>query len=82
MIQAMKMTSQLGLHLVVAVTVSYALTGSLALGGAIALIEPVCNLVAGHFHEKAWARLGRRRGSGRGAQTAWAWPRLSGSRST
>lgn len=58
MIRMMKMTSQLGVHLVIAVAVTYAITGSLVLGGAIALIEPVCNVVAGHFHEKAWARLG------------------------
>lgn len=60
MLKMMKMTSQLGVHLIVAVTVTYAITGSLVLGGAIALIEPVCNVVAGHFHEKAWARLGSR----------------------
>lgn len=59
MIKMMKMTSQLGLHLVVAVAVTYAVTGSLALGGAIALIEPVCNVLAGQVHEKAWARFGR-----------------------
>lgn len=58
MIKMMKLTSQLGLHLLIAVTVTYALTGSLALGGLIAVIEPVCNIIAGHFHEKAWARVG------------------------
>lgn len=58
MMKMMKMTSQLSVHLVVAVAVTYAITGSLALGGAIALIEPVCNVLAGHFHEKAWAKLG------------------------
>ncbi|MBR9972931.1 DUF2061 domain-containing protein [Magnetospirillum sulfuroxidans] len=60
MIKMMKMTSQLSLHLVVAVAVTYALTGSLALGGLIALIEPVCNVVASHLHDKAWAKLGPR----------------------
>ena len=59
MIKMMKMTSQLGLHLVIAVAVTYALTGSLALGGLIAVIEPVCNVIASHFHEKAWARVGQ-----------------------
>ena len=58
MMKMMKMTSQLSVHLVVAVAVTYAITGSLALGGAIALIEPVCNVLAGHFHEKARAKLG------------------------
>lgn len=59
MIKMMKIASQLSLHLVVAVAVTYAITGSLALGGAIALIEPVCNVIAGQFHEKAWAKFGR-----------------------
>lgn len=59
MIKMIKIASQLSLHLVVAVAVTYAVTGSLALGGAIALIEPICNVIAGQFHEKAWARLGR-----------------------
>lgn len=41
-------------HFFVAFTVAYALTGSLAIGGTIALIEPALNTVAYFFHEKAW----------------------------
>lgn len=44
-------------HFAVAFSVAYALTGSLAIGGAIALVEPVLNTVAYFFHEKAWDRL-------------------------
>jgi uncharacterized membrane protein len=44
-------------HFVVAFSVGYALTGSLAVGGAIALIEPMLNTVAYFFHEKAWERI-------------------------
>lgn len=44
-------------HFVVAFSVGYALTGSLAVGGAIALIEPSLNTVAYFFHEKAWERI-------------------------
>lgn len=44
-------------HFVVAFSVGYALTGSLAVGGAIALIEPLLNTVAYFFHEKAWERI-------------------------
>jgi uncharacterized membrane protein len=49
-------------HFVVAFSVGYALTGSLAVGGAIALVEPTLNSVAYFFHEKAWekARIPRR----------------------
>lgn len=41
-------------HFFVAFTVAYALTGSIAIGGTIALIEPALNTVAYFFHEKAW----------------------------
>ena len=44
-------------HFVVAFSVGYALTGSLAVSGAIALIEPSLNTVAYFFHEKAWERI-------------------------
>ena len=46
-------------HMTVAFTVGYLLTGSLLVGGAIALIEPAINTVAYHFHEKAWLRFGQ-----------------------
>lgn len=44
-------------HFIVAFSVGFALTGSLAIGGAIALIEPMLNTVAYFFHEKAWDRV-------------------------
>lgn len=43
------------IHFSVAFTVTWLLTGSLVLGGLIALIEPAVNTVAYFFHEKAWA---------------------------
>jgi uncharacterized membrane protein len=39
-------------HFSVAFTVGYLLTGSVAIGGAIALVEPACNTVAYLLHEK------------------------------
>lgn len=48
-------------HFTVAFSVAYALTGSVAVGGLVALVEPLCNTVAYFFHEKAWERLRRRR---------------------
>lgn len=45
------------IHFSVAFTVGYALTGSAAIGGAIALVEPACNTVAYFFHEKIWKRI-------------------------
>jgi uncharacterized membrane protein len=48
-------------HFAVAFTVGYVLTGSVVIGGLLALIEPACNTVAYHLHEKAWAGWERRR---------------------
>lgn len=42
------------LHFTVAFTVGYLLTGSMMVGGLLAIIEPACNTVVFHFHEKAW----------------------------
>ena len=47
-------------HVSVAFGVVYALTGSVAIGGAVALIEPLLNTVAYHYHEKVWDRIRRR----------------------
>jgi uncharacterized membrane protein len=49
------------LHMTVAFTVGYLMTGSVAVGGAIALVEPAVNTVAYFFHEKVWERFRLRR---------------------
>ena len=41
-------------HIAVAFMVVYLLTGSALTGGIVAAVEPACNLIAYHFHEKAW----------------------------
>ena len=46
-------------HFTVAFTVGYLMSGSVLVGGAIALVEPAVNTVAYHFHERAWSRLNR-----------------------
>lgn len=48
-------------HMTVAFSVAYLLTGSLWVGGAMALVEPVINTVAYFFHEKVWERARRHR---------------------
>jgi uncharacterized membrane protein len=53
-----KTLSFAAVHFSVAFSVGYAMTGSAAVGGAIALVEPACNTVAYFFHEKFWQRLG------------------------
>jgi uncharacterized membrane protein len=44
-------------HFTVAFGVVFVLTGSFVVGGLVALIEPLVNTVAYHYHEKAWAWL-------------------------
>ncbi|HTN14638.1 MAG TPA: DUF2061 domain-containing protein [Sphingomonadaceae bacterium] len=56
-----KTLTYLSVHLTVGFTVAYALTGSLALAGGIALIEPCINAVAFYFHEQAWKKADARK---------------------
>jgi uncharacterized membrane protein len=44
-------------HFSVAFTVGYMLTGSVLIGGAMALVEPAINTVAFFFHELAWKKI-------------------------
>ena len=45
-------------HFTVAFSVAYLMSGSLLIGGAIALVEPAINTIAYHLHEKAWTKVG------------------------
>ena len=44
-------------HFTVAFSVAWLLSGSLVVGGLIALVEPMINTVAYFFHEQAWRRF-------------------------
>ncbi len=44
-------------HFTVAFSVGYLMSGSVLVGGAIALVEPAVNTVAYHFHEQVWNRM-------------------------
>ena len=44
-------------HVTVAFAVGWALTGSMVVGGALALVEPLVNTAAYFFHEKLWQRF-------------------------
>jgi uncharacterized membrane protein len=57
LLQVISMTKTMtfaAMHFTVAFLVAYLLTGSLVIGGALALVEPAVNTVAFHFHEKLW----------------------------
>ena len=49
-----KTLSYLVIHLAIGFTVAYLFTGSIAIAGGIALVEPCVNGVAFYFHEKVW----------------------------
>ncbi len=42
------------MHLGIAFTVSYALTGSITIAGAITVVEPIANTVAHYFFDRWW----------------------------
>ncbi|MGD8784739.1 MAG: DUF2061 domain-containing protein [Thioalkalispiraceae bacterium] len=54
-----KTMSFAAVHFTVAFGVGYAMTGSVLVGGAIALVEPLVNTIAYHFHEQVWNRIQR-----------------------
>ncbi len=45
------------MHLATAFGVSYALTGDVAIAGAITFVEPAVNTVMHYFHDKYWDRI-------------------------
>lgn len=49
-----KTLSYLAIHLIIGFSVAYLFTGSVAIAGGIALVEPCANAVAFFFHEKVW----------------------------
>lgn len=49
------------MHIGVAFTIVYLMTGNVMVGGAVALVEPLCNSVAYFFHERIWERIRRNR---------------------
>ena len=52
-----KTMSFAAVHFTVAFSVGYLMSGSVLVGGAIALVEPAVNTVAYHFHERVWSRV-------------------------
>ncbi len=52
-----KTMSFAAVHFSVAFSVGYVMSGSVLVGGAIALVEPFVNTIAYHIHEKVWNRI-------------------------
>lgn len=57
MVTAAKTLSQVVTHMSIAFAVTWAMTGSAALGGVAALLEPMVNVALLPLHERAWKRL-------------------------
>ena len=51
--------SSAAVHFTVAFSVAYLMTGSVLVGGAIALVEPAISTAAYRFHEGVWTHLGK-----------------------
>ena len=47
------------IHFTIAFSLGWLMTGSVLVGGALALLEPALNTVAFHWHEKWWAHKHR-----------------------
>lgn len=57
-------------HMCVAFAVGWAMTGNAAIGGALALVEPLVNTVAYFLHEKLWERRAHASGTPERTRTA------------
>lgn len=60
MVTAARTVSQVALHMSVAFAVMYAFTGSIALGGVAAVVEPICNVILLPVHDRLWERIRQR----------------------
>ena len=44
------------MHMSIAFTIVYVMTGDFMVGGAIALVEPLINSIGYFFHERIWRK--------------------------
>ena len=44
------------MHISIAFVIVYLMTGDVMVGGAVALVEPICNSIGYFFHERLWER--------------------------
>ncbi|NHZ88846.1 DUF2061 domain-containing protein [Massilia sp. CCM 8733] len=74
---AAKTTSRIATHMGIAFALTWLMTGSAALGGLAAVIEPIINVALLPLHEKAWHALARLARTARGRILALALEKLS-----
>ena len=51
------------MHVVTSFSVTYLITGSVAMSGAVTFIEPIVNTVVHYFFDRAWESREHKRGS-------------------
>ena len=66
------------LHLGTSFTVTYALTGSMAVAGAVTVVEPLANTVLHYFFDKYWDHHRAQAWRARFGRSAAAQPRPAG----
>lgn len=76
-IAAAKTASRIATHMGIAFALTWLMTGSAALGGLAAIIEPVLNVALLPLHEKAWRAIGRMASSARARMAALAMEKVS-----
>ena len=47
------------MHITIAFAIVYLMTGDVMIGGAVALVEPICNSIGYFFHERLWEQRKR-----------------------
>ena len=50
-------TSEILVHMVVSFVVTMAFTGSFAVGGVAAVVEPICTVALMPLHERFWEKI-------------------------
>lgn len=45
------------IHFSIAFSLAYLMTGSVIIGGTLALVEPLCNTFAYYLHEQCWQKM-------------------------
>jgi uncharacterized membrane protein len=74
---AAKTTSRIATHMGIAFALTWLMTGSAALGGLAAVLEPIINVALLPLHEQAWRALGKLARTARARMLALALEKLS-----
>ncbi|MBY5992256.1 DUF2061 domain-containing protein [Ferrimonas balearica] len=60
----LKTTTFAIMHFSIAFALAYLITGSLVIGGLLAVLEPLVNTLGYAVHERVWKRIEQRREAG------------------